>query len=186
MSQTLKMRWLLPAGLVAVPAYHAAYAVQYMTVEQAQQVAFAGASEFTPVDLSASDLSATAAAESATPAGWSPKAWEARAAGKRLGWLFVDQAIGKTEAITYALALDANGAIASLDILEYREAHGSEIRMPAWRKQFVGKTAHDALRLEADVKNISGATLSCRHVTDGVRRLVHLYDATLRERASEP
>ena len=46
------------------------------------------------------------------------------------------------------------------------------MRLPAWRRQFVGKTADAALRVGEDIANISGATLSCTHVTEGVRRIV--------------
>lgn len=174
------MRWLLPVGLAAVPAYHVAYAAHYMTIEQAQRGAFASADAFAPIDLAPAELEAarTAVAENAPP-GWAPKVWQARARGQHLGWLIVDQVIGKSDAITYALALDASGVVIGVDVLEYRETHGSEIRLPAWRKQFVGKTAHDPIRLDADIRNISGATLSCRHLTDGVRRLVALAAHTL-------
>ena len=59
-----------------------------------------------------------------------------------------------------------------IDILAYRESHGSEVRLPAWRSQFVGKGPADPIKLGADVANISGATLSCTHITDGVHRIV--------------
>ena len=36
------------------------------------------------------------------------------------------------------------------------------------------------LKLDADIKNISGATISCRHVTDGVKRLLALHDLVLK------
>lgn len=174
-SRTPGLRWLLPIGLVAVPAYHAAYAAQYMTIEQAQRGAFAHADAFTSIALGPAVLAAArAAAPENLPAGWAPKMWQARTGDQALGWLVVDQVIGKSDAITYAVALDADGVVTGIDVLEYRETHGSEIRLPAWRKQFVGKTAHDPIRLDADIRNISGATLSCRHVTDGVRRLVAL------------
>ena len=57
---------------------------------------------------------------------------------------------------------------------------GYEVRNPEWRKQFVGKTAADPLRLNADIRNISGATLSSRHVTDGVKRVLATYAVALR------
>ena len=38
--------------------------------------------------------------------------------------------------------------------------------------QFVGKGAESALRVSDDIANISGATMSSTHVTDGVRRIV--------------
>jgi Na+-translocating ferredoxin:NAD+ oxidoreductase RnfG subunit len=171
----MKVRWLLPFGLVATPIAHVAFAAQYMTVEQAQRAAFPDATEFAPRVLDAPSL-----APSAAPPGWAPKAWLARADGRALGWLMVDQVIGKTELITYAVAVDVDGAVKSVEILDYREAHGGEIRLAGWRRQFVGKTGSDPLELNKDIKNISGATLSCRHVTEGVQRLLQVYNAALR------
>jgi Na+-transporting NADH:ubiquinone oxidoreductase subunit C len=174
------VRWLLPLGLAAVPAYHAVYAVQYMTVAEAQHTAFSQASSFVPMALSEADLKRASTGDASSPPGWSPKIWQAMAGEMPLGWVAVDQVIGKTEAITFAVAIDSHGTVKSVEILEYRESHGGEVRLPAWRRQFVGKRAKDAIRLDTDIRNISGATLSCRHVTDGVRRLVRLADRVLR------
>lgn len=178
----MKVRWLIPLGAAAaLPAYHAAYAVQYMSVEQAQRAAFAQAEGFVDVPLTLTEAQRRALDQGEAALSISaPKIWQARAGQKNLGWLIVDQVIGKAEAISYALALDNDGKIIALDVLEYRETHGAEIRLPAWRKQFVGKTAQDSLRLDGDIRNISGATLSCRHLTDGVRRLVQLYAQVLK------
>jgi len=172
----MQVRWLIPLGAAATQA---AFATQYMSVQQAQQEAFAQAQEFSA--LPAPD--AATAALIGAPSGWSPQIFEARAGDKRLGWLIVDQVIGKSEAITYALALDTVGAVVSLEVLEYRESHGGEVRMPAWRKQFVGKTASDATELNREIKIISGATLSCRHLTEGVQRLLKWYQAVLKASA---
>jgi Na+-transporting NADH:ubiquinone oxidoreductase subunit NqrC len=91
----------------------------------------------------------------------------------------VDRVIGKHEFITYALALGPDGTVRGIEILEYRETYGGEIRNPNWRRQFVGKKPGSALRLDGDIRNISGATLSSRHVTDGVRRLLVTYQMLL-------
>jgi Na+-transporting NADH:ubiquinone oxidoreductase subunit NqrC len=64
--------------------------------------------------------------------------------------------------------------------MEYRETYGYEIRNEKWRAQFVGKSANSTLKLDHDIKNISGATLSCRHITDGVKRLLAFYEVVLR------
>jgi len=66
--------------------------------------------------------------------------------------------------------------VRQIEVLSYRESHGHEIRLPAWRKQFVGKDASAPLRVGDDIANISGATLSCSHVTEGVRRIVAVID----------
>ncbi|MFI4931201.1 MAG: FMN-binding protein, partial [Burkholderiales bacterium] len=50
------------------------------------------------------------------------------------------------------------------------------IRLPAWRKQFVGKDSSAPLRVGEDIANISGATLSCSHITEGVKRIVAMID----------
>lgn len=97
---------------------------------------------------------------------------EARQGDTVLGRVIVDSVLGKFEQIDYAVALDAAGKVLAVEILTYREGHGAEVRLPAWRNQFVGKTAADPVRIGSDISNISGATLSCTHITDGVHRLV--------------
>jgi Na+-translocating ferredoxin:NAD+ oxidoreductase RnfG subunit len=38
------------------------------------------------------------------------------------------------------------------------------------------------LKLNGDIKNISGATLSSKHVTDGVKRVLRMYQSSLKGR----
>jgi Na+-transporting NADH:ubiquinone oxidoreductase subunit NqrC len=64
--------------------------------------------------------------------------------------------------------------------MDYRETYGYEIRNAAWRRQFVGKRHGDSLKLDQDIRNITGATLSCRHITDGVKRLLAFHQVALR------
>jgi Na+-translocating ferredoxin:NAD+ oxidoreductase RnfG subunit len=96
------------------------------------------------------------------------------------GWFVVDQVLGKHEMITYAVGLHADGSVKQIEILEYRETYGGEVRNPNWRSQFIGKTAADPLKLNQDIKNISGATLSSRHLTDGVKRILALHQLSLK------
>jgi Na+-translocating ferredoxin:NAD+ oxidoreductase RnfG subunit len=161
--------------LVALAAAPAAYATEYMTVEAAQRAAFPDATFFVPVPI---NLDADARARLATvarpPGARDPRVWRAMAGEKLLGTFYADAVIGKQEYIGYALALDTTGRVLRLDILDYRETHGWEIRNERWRAQFTGKTIADPVEVSRDIANISGATLSCRHVTDGVRRLLAL------------
>jgi hypothetical protein len=163
----MRLRWLAP--LAAAPIAQYALATQYLSVEQAQRAVFPAADAFV-----AQPLEPGAASRIGAPPGWSPKIWRVRAGARELGWFMVDQVIGKSELITYAVGVDRSGALLALEILDYREAHGGEIRLAGWRKQFAGKTAADAVELNRDIRNISGATLSCRHVTEGVQRLLRL------------
>ena len=96
------------------------------------------------------------------------------------GWFILDEVVGKHEFITYAVGLNANGSVKQIEVMDYRETYGGEIRNENWRAQFVGATNQSPLKLDKDIKNISGATLSCRHVTDGVKRLLAFYEIALK------
>lgn len=99
-------------------------------------------------------------------------------------WMVVDQVLGKHEMITYAVALTAKGVVKQVEILEYNESIGNQIRDISWRQQFVGKDISTPVALNKDIKNISGATLSCKHVTDGVKRILQFHKMVLKSLAS--
>jgi Na+-translocating ferredoxin:NAD+ oxidoreductase RnfG subunit len=96
------------------------------------------------------------------------------------GWFVIDEVVGKHEMITYAVALNTKGSVLGIEVLEYVESYGYEVAEAQWRKQFVGKTINDPIKLNQDIQNIGGATLSCKHLTDGVKRITVLYDLTLK------
>lgn len=104
------------------------------------------------------------------------KAWTVAGDG---GWLFVDEVLGKHEFITYAVAIDSGGGVTGIEILVYRESYGGEVERASWRRQFHGRRVTDGLRFGRDVDGISGATLSARNVTDGVRKLLFLREFLL-------
>jgi hypothetical protein len=170
-------RWVLaPAAVVLIAP--AAYATQYLSVEQAQQLIFPGASFAQPEVMKITDEQRR---EIERRTGVNVRAREQRVWRVADGGFFiVDEVVGKHEFITYATGLNADGSVRQIEILDYRESYGYEIRTPAWRRQFVGKRAGDRLRLDDDIKNIGGATLSCRHITDGVKRLLAFYEVALR------
>jgi len=163
--------YTLPAmALVAVPA---AYAVEYMSIDASQRAAFPAGTVFVPVPVDLDAATRAKVSAIANPLGArDPRVWRATAEGKTLGMFYADVVIGKQDYIDYAVAIDAEGRVTRLDVLAYRESHGSEIRNQRWRAQFIGKTASDPVDVNQDISNISGATLSSRHVTDGVRRLL--------------
>jgi Na+-translocating ferredoxin:NAD+ oxidoreductase RnfG subunit len=153
-----------------------AYATVYLSVEQAQALMFPGA-QFTQDVRTLTDdqVKAIEKASGVPVRNRQLKAWRVSTGG----WFIVDEVVGKHEFIPFALALDTHGAVKSVEVLEYREAYGGQIRDPEWRKQFVGKQTSSELRLDKDIRNVSGATLSCRHITDGIKRLIHTYAVVL-------
>jgi len=159
------------AALAAAPA--SAFAVDYLSLEEAQRLMFPDADHFDSreIALDATQLqSLDAQGTRGRSARWTVRI--ARHGDTTLGVVVADAVIGKFELISYAVGIDGDGAIRQIEILSYRESHGGEIRLPAWRKQFVGKGGDARLRVGDDIANISGATLSCTHVTEGVRRIV--------------
>ncbi len=90
--------------------------------------------------------------------------------------MIIDVVLGKHEFITYAVAISSDGKVKDIEIMDYRETIGSQVRDAAWRKQFVGKTSKDKIHLDRDIQNISGATMSSNHITNGVRRVLQTYE----------
>jgi Na+-translocating ferredoxin:NAD+ oxidoreductase RnfG subunit len=175
------IRWLVPAAIVAT-ASPQCFAVQYMSLAQAQALIFSQAQEFVPapVTLTAEQIERIERQSGVNVRVPQQQVWQARAAGKLLGWFIIDQVIGKHELITYAVGINPDGSLRQFQVVEYREAYGYQVRELKWRDQFVGKTASDPLELGTDIVNISGATLSCRHVTEGIKRLLAFYEVALR------
>jgi Na+-translocating ferredoxin:NAD+ oxidoreductase RnfG subunit len=153
------------------------FATTYFTVEQAQQALFPGAKlAAAPVTLTDEQKREIERRSDVNVRGREIRAWRVEGGG----WFIVDEVVGKHEFITYAVALGADGSVRGIEVMDYRESYGYEIRNPAWRAQFTGKTAADPVKLDRDIRNISGATLSCKHIADGVKRLLATYEVALK------
>jgi Na+-translocating ferredoxin:NAD+ oxidoreductase RnfG subunit len=170
---------VVPAALVA--AAIPAYAADYLTIPQAQQILFPDAERFLDASVELNDKQRTAIEKlSGVRQRWKKQTvWRAEKAGALLGWLIVDDVVGKHEFITYAAALSPDAKVLGIEILSYRETHGHQVRSADWRRRFVGKTLAEPFKLDQDIPNISGATLSCRNLTDGVKRLLALHEVML-------
>lgn len=171
--------------LVAAPAIVAAaspaVAADYLSVPEAQRVLFPRAQGFAamPVTLSAAQLKQIRTISGVPQRTATPKVWRATSGGTFLGWMLVDEVIGKHEFITYATAISPDGHVLGVEIMSYRESKGGQVRDERWRARFRGKTLADPFRLNKDIPNISGATLSCRNLTDGVKRLLAIHSVAL-------
>jgi len=149
------IQWIgLPAAVISSSAAHA---TTYLSAEQAQKAIFPAASF-------------TATGEAGV--------WRTSTGG----YFIVDKVVGKHEYITFAVGINAGGTVKKIEIMQYNESYGYEVRDGAWRAQFAGKSARSPLQLNADIKNISGATLSSKHITDGVKRILQKYESRLRGR----
>lgn len=167
----------IPATVCVAPVF----AQDYLSVAQAQHALFPKADSFvdSTIVLTSEQRDRIKALSGVRQRQEKPPVWKAMLGGKLQGWLLVDEVIGKHEFITYATAISPDGTVLGVEVMSYRETHGGQVRDAAWLAHFTGKHLTDAFKLDQDVPNISGATLSCRNITDGVKRLLALHKVAL-------
>jgi FMN-binding domain. len=92
------------------------------------------------------------------------------------GYAFVQNTIGKHKPMTYMVGVDAQGRVSNVELLVFRESRGSEVRTKRFNVQYEGKTVQDPVRINKDIINISGATMSVRSMSAGIKRVLVLVD----------
>ena len=166
---------LVPLAAVATIATPAQAEI-YLTVQQAQRLLFPNAT-FTRDFVPLTDDQYDTIRDAARPLMWlrELKAWRVSTGG----WFIVDQVKGRDDIITYALGLNAQGAVTGIEIIECEGGWG-QVRWPAWRHQFVGLRRGQIG--EDRITVISGTSLSSWHIMAGVHRMLVAYDLALRQR----
>ncbi len=92
------------------------------------------------------------------------------------GYAMIHNTIGKYKHMTYMVGVDAQGRCTDVELLVFRDAKGSEVRTKRFNSQYDGKTVFDPIRINKDIINISGATMSVRSMSAGVKRVLVLVD----------
>lgn len=156
---------MVPAALVTSMAVHAE---DFMTVEKAQQMIFPGAT-FTPADYTMSEAQVDQLIKltNATVFRSRVKAWKVSTGG----WFFLDQVPGRDDRITYAIGINEDGSVASIEVLVCLPGYDG-VRQQNWRGQFSGKMNADGPNLINEISNITGTTLSVEHIIEGVKRIM--------------
>lgn len=94
--------------------------------------------------------------------------------GSIVGYAIKDAVKGKHDLIHYMVACDSSGRIQKVIVLEYHEKRGKPIAKRRFLKQFQGKTISSRIRLKKDINGVTGATISSRGITDGIRKIIHV------------
>lgn len=150
---------------VCAPAFAGAH---YLTIEQAQRLLFPEGTTFTEDSRLLTDKQLR---DIANYSGIQMRDRKVRAWKTSTGdWMFVDHVLGRDDTVYYALALSAQGAVKGMEVMECWELY-SKIRLPEWRAQFIGRKEGE-LHRKGDIEYISGATLSSKHITEGVIRML--------------
>ncbi len=92
---------------------------------------------------------------------------------QRTAWILEE--IGKEKPITTGLVID-NGRIEKVRILIFRESRGWEVRHDFFTRQFENVGLASGNRLDGEIDNVSGATLSVRAVSKLARIALLLHD----------
>lgn len=92
------------------------------------------------------------------------------------GYAMVHNTIGKHKPMTYMVGVDNQGRVTNVELMVFREAKGSEIGRKRFMVQYEDKTVWDPIKINKDIVNVSGATMSVRSLSAGVKRVLVLID----------
>jgi len=89
-----------------------------------------------------------------------------------IGAMVIGNEIGRSYPITFMVVINPDGTVKDVEVMVYREPHGWEVRFESFLSQFFGRDAGDRFD---DIHGITGATLSVRSMTRGVKKAVAEY-----------
>ncbi|PIQ85312.1 MAG: hypothetical protein COV74_09360 [Candidatus Omnitrophica bacterium CG11_big_fil_rev_8_21_14_0_20_45_26] len=96
--------------------------------------------------------------------------------GQVIGYAAQDVVPGKWGPIYYMMLMTPEGAVQDVMVLAYEERRGRPVAKSRFLKQFYGKTVHDEIELMRDIKGITGASISSRGMTEGIRKMIHIFN----------
>lgn len=163
-------------GLIVVVTLSISVSAQVLlTVEEAPKAVFPEADTFERREIPSTPELRNKAQQligRAKPSIWEPFyiTFIAKQKGETIGYAIICEEIGKYRPITFIVGVTPDGSVKDVAIMMYRESHGSEVRYRGFLRQFRNKSLKDPIRQYKDIKNISGATLSVRALSVGVRK----------------
>tara|TARA_B100000315_G_C14549745_1_gene575133 strand:- start:759 stop:1457 length:699 start_codon:yes stop_codon:yes gene_type:complete len=90
------------------------------------------------------------------------------------GYASIQNTIGKYRPMTYMVGITSSVSVSQVEMLIYRESRGAEIRKPRFMHQYKGKKSDDPIRINRDIINSTGATMSVRSMSAGIKRALVL------------
>ena len=182
MKSLVAKTYLILAVVIVFTSNYSLEAKTYLTPTQAEKVCFPTADKFEwkTHRYSRDEIQKiydTSGLKVIDPGLWYCTAYKDN---KVVGVIAFDRCIGKHLFIDFVIAITPEGRVKQVEILNYRESWGYEVRREGWRNQFVGKDTAAKLDHNNGISNISGATLSCRGVARGVKRICHTWGVVVR------
>ncbi len=184
------LAWALAFGILSASTRAADDVTVYLSADEAMKLAFPLANRFDVTSVAVpgavrASLSERLGEPFSTATIEVHRAFASDGGGERLvGRALLNDDVGKYRPITYLVAVDTKGEVVRVELLVYRESHGGEVRARGFLDQYEGRSAGDSVRVGKDITSISGATLSARAVSKGVKRTLLLLQAL--DAASSP
>ena len=88
------------------------------------------------------------------------------------GYAIITEEIGKFHPFTFVVGVGTDGKITNIAILVYRESRGGEIAKKRFLYQFMGRSFKNPIRINKDIINVTGATMSVQCMCAGVRKVL--------------
>lgn len=179
MMQGPLLKFAVPAGLLLCCSPCAAQV--FMTEEQALKAVFGEGFQVEREQKSISEIDRRTLAAASGLRFPEPAVtfMVGRNTGQIIGYALVMNEIGKSEPITFMVVMSPDQRVTDVHLMVFRESRGAEVREQRFLRQFRGKRIKDAIQVNNDIINYSGATLSSKAISRGVKRalllLKHFY-----------
>jgi Na+-translocating ferredoxin:NAD+ oxidoreductase RnfG subunit len=109
--------------------------------------------------------------------------------GKKDGKIFryaaIDIVPGKWGPITFVIGFTPDGKVYDLAIMSYSEIRGRPAAKRVFLNQYKGKSINSPLKLKRDIHGISGATITSRGMTHGVKKMLYVFNTVFLEGEEE-
>jgi len=100
---------------------------------------------------------------------------EIRDSSGLLGYSVVSDVVGRSGPFSIHVLLDRQFVVKRATVISYPWSHGRQVGRRSFANQFEGKGPEDAIELGKDIDAVTGATISCRAMAQGVRQAVKLF-----------
>jgi Na+-translocating ferredoxin:NAD+ oxidoreductase RnfG subunit len=89
-----------------------------------------------------------------------------------LGYLVESQVVGRSGPFDIAVLFDEQRTVKRAVVVSYPWTHGRGVSGHSFTCQFEGKDPKDAIEIGTDIDAVTGATISCKAMAQGVREAI--------------
>jgi Na+-translocating ferredoxin:NAD+ oxidoreductase RnfG subunit len=91
-----------------------------------------------------------------------------------IGFFVEKEVKGRSGPFKIVVLIDSEFHVKYAAVSSYPYDRGEKVRSSRFTQQFNGKGIDDPIRLGEDITAITGATISCRAMTEGIRNIIEL------------